>query len=197
MRQKTFTTEREYAPATSANHRLREHHMDVRLLTFLEFNKVHFYRFITLAFLLPICGLSLINLVKTGRTDALLLSIGMLILMARFGVEWRRVRQSAPAFLHEDELLITSADGQHRIPLTRIRSVRSRHSLLMVRRYRSWSHHLAFLEFTLNSGERLHTLAESAVFEFPAGKNTLSAIRAAVLAAKTRSLAVPPQGTIR
>ncbi|MBD9484789.1 hypothetical protein IB229_17540 [Pseudomonas sp. PDM14] len=171
--------------------------MDVRLLTFLEFSNVHFYRVITLAILLPVCGLSLINLINTGQTDALLMSIGAFILMARFSVEWRRVRQSAPAFLHEDELIISRADGHRRIPLASIRSVRSRHSLFMVRRYRSWSDHLAFLQFTLNNGERLHTLAESAVLEFPAGKKSLSAIRAAVLAAKTRSLAVHQQNTLR
>lgn len=163
--------------------------MDVRLLTFLEFSNVHFYRYITLAFLLPACVLSLINLFRTGQADALLFAIGVCVLMARFSVEWRRVTQSAPAFIHEDELVIAHTDGHRRIPLASISSIRSRHSLFMVRRYRSWNDHLAFLQVTLNSGERLHTLAESAVFEFPAGKQTLRALQAAVLAAKTRSIA--------
>ena len=44
-------------------------------------------------------------------------------------------------------------------------------------------------EFTLHNGERVYTLAESAVFESPAAKHSLAAIQAAVLAAKVKSTA--------
>lgn len=171
--------------------------MDLRLLTFLEFHNVHFYRFITLAILLPVCVLSLINLLNTGRTDALVVSLGALLMLGRFSIEWLRVSQCAPAFIHDDELVISGAKGHRRIALASVRSIRSRHSLFMVRRYRSWTDHLAFLEITLNNGERIHTLAESAVLEFPAGKKTLAAMRTAVLAAKTRSITARQQATIR
>lgn len=171
--------------------------METRLLTYLEFSNVHFYRFITLAFLLPACVLSVVNVSKTGRTDALVVCLGALILMARFSMEWLRVKKSEPAFLHEDELVVSNADGHRRIPLTSISSIRSKHSLFMVRRYRSWTDHLAFLEFTLNNGERVYTLAESAVFEFPAGKKSLTAMRAAVLAAKTKSIATRSPESVR
>lgn len=76
---------------------------------------------------------------KTGRTDALVVCLGALILMARFSMEWLRVKKSEPAFLHEDELVVSNADGHRRIPLTSISSIRSKHSLFMVRRYRSWT----------------------------------------------------------
>jgi hypothetical protein len=46
---------------------------------------------------------------------------------------------------------------------------------------------VAFLQVTLTNGERIHTLVESRVFEFPAGKRTLRAMQAAVLAAKTKT----------
>lgn len=170
--------------------------MDIRLLTFLEFQNVYFYRFITLACLLPVCGLSLVNLIETDRTDARVVAVGAAVLMWRFSVEWLRLRKCAPAVLHDNELVISSATGHRRIPLASVSSVTSRHSLFMVRRYRSWTDHLAFLEFTLNTGERVHTLAESAVFEFPASKKTLAAIRTAVLTAKSKSIATHQQNGI-
>jgi hypothetical protein len=104
----------------------------------------------------------------------------------RFAVEWRRLSKCAPACIHDDELIVSGASSHRQIPLQEIRSITSSHSIFMVRRYRSWTDHLAFLEFTLSSGERVHTLVESAVFEFPAGKRSLLQMRQAVLAAKRK-----------
>lgn len=163
--------------------------MDIRFLTFLEFHNVHFYRLITLAILLPMCGLSLINLLQTARTDALVVSLGALLMMWRFSVEWLRVKKCQPAFLHEGDLVVSNTEGHRRIALSKISSVKSRHSFFMVRRYRSWSDHLAFLELTLNDGERLYTLAESAVFESPPAKSTVAAVDAAILSAKMKDIA--------
>lgn len=172
--------------------------MDVRFLTFLEFHNVHFYRLITLAILLPVCGLSLLNLIETARTDALVVSLGVLLMMWRFSVEWLRVKRCQPAFLHEGELVVSNTEGHRRVPLSKISSIKSRHSIFMVRRYRSWSEHLAFIEFTLNDGERLYTLAESAVFESPPAKRTVTAVDAAILSAKMKDIAKHEQeGTRR
>src|SRR5690606_19708060 len=112
----------------------------------------------------------------------------MLIILGRFIVEWRRIAKSQPTFIHADELVLCSEDGNRRIPLAKISSTKARHSLFMVRRYRSWSEHVAFLELTLNSGERLYTLAESAVFEMPPAKDTVKAIEAAILGAKMKDI---------
>ena len=126
------------------------------------------------------------------RAEIWVIVPGLLMLWGRFAVEYVRVKKCGPAFIHNDELVITRDAGHRQIPLTRIRSVTSKHSLFMVRRYRSWTDHLAFLQVTLNNGERVYTLAESKVFEYPAGQNTLNAIQAAVLAAKTKSLTSRP-----
>jgi S-adenosylhomocysteine hydrolase len=42
------------------------------------------------------------------------------------------------------------------------------------------------VEFTLDSGERVSTLAESRVFELPAASGTLAAVESAILAAKVK-----------
>lgn len=171
--------------------------MDIRFLTFTEFNSVYFYKFITLAILVAVGVLFLFGLADMKRAEIAVIAPGLLVLSWRFAVECFRLQKCGTAFIHNDELVI-ARDGAHRqIPLTSIRSVTSRHSLFMVRRYRSWTDHVAFLQFTLNNGERVHTLAESAVFEFPAGKKTLSALQAAVLAAKTKSITARQPETTR
>lgn len=163
--------------------------MDIRLLTFPDYQNVYFYRSITLTILVVIGGLILFRAPAT-RLPELLLVGGCLLLMGwRFAVEWRRLNKAGAASIHDDELIIASENDHRRIPLSSVRSVTSKHSLFMVRRYRSWSDHLGFVEFTLHSGERVYTLAESAVFEWPAARHSLAAIQAAVVAAKVKSAA--------
>lgn len=162
--------------------------MEIRLLSRTEFDNVHFYRTFTLLILLALGAFTVIKLFGGAITLISAVPILLLALGGRFAVEWRRVSASEPAFIDNDELVLCGEKSHRRIPLTTISSVRSRHSLFMVRRYRSWSEHLAFLQFTLNNGERVQTLTESAVFEFPAGGATLKAVEAAILAAKTQSL---------
>ncbi|MBB2494858.1 hypothetical protein H3H51_07475 [Pseudomonas sp. UL070] len=171
--------------------------MDIRLLPLTEFHSVYFFRMITLAILVLLGGFTLFHLTATPLSEITVVALCVLLMAWRFTVEWLRVGKSAPAFIHNDELVVSSADGHRQIPLTKIRSITSRHSLFMVRRYRSWSEHLAFLQLTLHSGERIHTLAESAVLEFPAGKQTLSALRTAVLDAKTKSLSTQQPASTR
>ncbi|MDH1261844.1 hypothetical protein [Pseudomonas sp. GD03944] len=161
--------------------------MDIRFLTLMEFQRVYFYRFITLAILAAI-GLVILFGAATAPVSDLLFVGGVLLLMGwRFGVECLRLKKCGPAFIHNDELVISRDANRRQIPLTNIRSVTSKHSFFMVRRYQSWSDHLAFLEFTLNTGERVYTLVESAVFERPAAKQSLAALQAAVLAAKVKN----------
>lgn len=163
--------------------------MDIRFLTFPDFHSVYFYRSITLAILVAIGGLVLFK-ASAMRLPELLLVGGCLLLMGwRFAVEWHRLSKAGPASIHNDELIIASESDHRQIPLSSVRAVATKHSLFMVRRYRSWTEHLAFVEFTLHSGERLYTLAESAVFEKPAAKRSLAAIQAAVMAAKVKSVA--------
>ncbi|MHA6494654.1 hypothetical protein ACX0MV_15605 [Pseudomonas borbori] len=162
--------------------------MDTRFLTLMEFQSVYFYKFITLAILVAVGVLLLFALPEMKRAEMAVIIPVLFLLWGRFAVEYVRVNKCGPAFIHNDELVITRDQGHRQIPLTSIRSVASKHSLFMVRRYRSWTDHLAFVQVTLNNGERVFTLAESAVFEYPAGKKTLSAVQAAVLAAKTKSL---------
>ena len=162
--------------------------MDARFLTFMEFQSVYFYKFITLAIFVAIGVLLLFALPEMKRSEMAVVVPVLFILWWRFAVEYFRIRKCGPAFIHDDGLVISREESRWQIPLTSIRSVTSKHSLFMVRRYRSWTDHLAFLQVTLNNGERLYTLAESAMFEYPAGKETLSAIQAAVLAAKTKSI---------
>ncbi|MDH5833400.1 hypothetical protein [Luteimonas kalidii] len=161
--------------------------MDTRFLTFMEFQSVYFYRFITLAIFVASGVLLLFALPGMKRAEMWVIVPVLLILWGRFAVEYFRVKKSGPAFLHDDELVISGVESRRQIPLTRIRSVSSRHSVFMVRRYRSWTDHLAFLQVTLTNGERIYTLVESKVFEFPAGKGTLRAMQAAVLSAKTKT----------
>ncbi|UCJ14985.1 hypothetical protein K5Q02_13995 [Pseudomonas sp. MM211] len=162
--------------------------MDIRFLTFPDFHNVYFYRFITLAILVASSGLVLIKAPSTPLPELLLIGVCLLSMSWRFALEWRMLAKAGPASIHNDELIVSSDATDQKIALTKIRSVTSRHSIFMVRRYRSWSDHLAFLEFTLNNGERIYTLVESAVLEFPAGKQTLSTVNAAVLAAKIKNL---------
>ncbi|WP_219338499.1 hypothetical protein [Luteimonas deserti] len=154
----------------------------------MEFESVYFYRFITLAIFVTSGVLLLFALPGMTRAEMAVLLPVILTLWGRFAVEYSRVKRCGPASIHDDELVISSARGNRRIPLTHIRSVTSRHSVFMVRRYRSWKDHLAFMEVTLSNGERVCTLAESKVFEYPAGKKTLSAVQAAVRAAKANSV---------
>lgn len=161
--------------------------MDIRFLTLMEFQNVHFFRFITFSILLAVGCYTLVHLSDISASELALIVPCLLVMAWRFVVEWLRLEKCGPACIHNDELVISRADGHRRVPLREIRSVTSKHSIFMVRRYRSWSEHLAFLEFTLGNGERVRTLVESAVFEFPAGKETLAAVQAAVLAAKMKS----------
>lgn len=171
--------------------------MEVRLLPQTEFDNVHFYRAVTLLILLALAAFTLIHLFKGKITLISPVPVALLLLSWRFAVEWRRVAQSQPAFIDKDELVLCGTDNHRRIPLEQIASLRSRHSLFMVRRYRSWSEHLAFLDFTLNNGERVSTLTESGVFERPAGSGTLRAIDSAILAAKMKRLATEPNAAHR
>lgn len=163
--------------------------MDIRFLTFPDFHSVYFYRAITLAILMAIGSLVLFKASAMRLPELLLVGDCLLLMGWRFAVEWRRLNKAGPAFIHNDELVITSESNHRQIPLNSVRAVASKHSLFMVRRYRSWSEHLAFVEFTLHNGERLYTLAESAVFESPAAKRSLAAIQTAVLSAKVKSAA--------
>lgn len=161
--------------------------MDIRFLTLMEFQRVYFYRLITLAILAGIGLLILFGASKAPFSDLLFVAGVLLIMSWRFGVECLRLKKCGPAFIHNDELVISREADRQQIPLTSIRSVKSKHSFFMVRRYQSWSDHLAFLEFTLNNGERVYTLVESAVFEFPAAKQSLAAFRDAILTAKMKN----------
>lgn len=163
--------------------------MDVRLLPQPEFDNVRFFRIVTLVFLL---AMGVITLMGLADGDIALLSplpVIVLAMAGRFAVEWLRVAKCQPAFIHEDELVLCGADSHRQIPLSKISSVKSRHSLFTTRRYRSWTAHVAFLEFTLNNGERAYTLAESAAFEFPPAKRTVQAVDAAILCAKMKDIA--------
>ncbi|MFJ3260152.1 hypothetical protein ACIPK7_07875 [Pseudomonas sp. NPDC086581] len=160
--------------------------MEVRFLPQTEFDNVHFYRAVTLLILLAMAAFTLIKMFSGVVPLFSTLPFSLLLLGGRFAVEWRRVSQAEPAFIDKGELVLCSNESHRQIALEKISSVRSRHSLFMVRRYRSWSEHLAFVEFTLDSGERVSTLAESRVFELPAASGTLAAIEAAILAAKVK-----------
>jgi hypothetical protein len=160
--------------------------MEVRLLPQTEFDNVHFYRAVTLLILLAIAAFTLIKMFSGVVALFSALPLGLLLLGGRFAVEWRRVSRAEPAFIDKGELVLCGKDSHRQIALEKISSVRSRHSLFMVRRYRSWSEHLAFVEFTLDNGERVSTLAESGVFEFPAASGTLAAVEATILAAKVK-----------
>lgn len=164
--------------------------MEIRLLTLLEFQSVYFYKLITLAILLALGGFVLFKLTGTPFAEIRLVALVVLVMAGRFAVEWLRVKKCAPAFIQDAELVLCGATTTRRIPLATIQSVTSKHSLFMVRRYRSFTEHLAFIEVTLNTGERVYTLAESAVLEFPAGKTTLAAIQAAVLDAKVKTAGI-------
>lgn len=160
--------------------------MEVRFLPQTEFDNVHFYRAVTLLILLAMAVFMLIKMFSGVVALFSALPLCLLLFGGRFAVEWRRVSKAEPAFIDKGELVLCGQDSHRQIALETISSVRSRHSLFMVRRYRSWSEHLAFLEFTLNDGERVATLAESGVLEFPAGAGTLKAVEAAILAAKVK-----------
>lgn len=169
--------------------------MDVRFLPQTEFDNVHFYRAATLLILLAMATFTLIKMFSGVVSLFSALPLCLLLLGARFAVEWLRVSRAEPAFIEKGELVLCGNESHRQIALEKISSVRSRHSLFMVRRYRSWSEHLAFMEFTLDSGERVSTLAESRVFELPAASGTLAAVEAAILAAKVKRQATEPGAT--
>lgn len=166
--------------------------MEVRFLPQTEFDNVHFYRAATLLILLAMAVFTLIKLFSGAVALFSALPLCLLLLGGRFAVEWRRVSKAEPAFIDKGELVLCGNDSHRQIALEKIRSVRSRHSLFMVRRYRSWSEHLAFVEFTLDNGERVSTLAESRVFELPAASATLAAVESAILATKVKRQASEP-----
>ena len=158
--------------------------MDLRFLPPAEFDRVYFYRALTLVILMATAGIIVFNSGAATRVEFAFACACLLAFGWRFALEWIRVRRSAPALLDDDALVFSGANARRRIPLRSIRTVRSTHSILMARRYRSWTQCIAFLDITLTNGKRVHTLVESAVLEFPAGKETLRAIRSAVAAAK-------------
>lgn len=162
--------------------------MDLRLLTLPELHKVYFYRLMTLVCLAPMGVLTLCALVQNPTAATTVFAVLMGVMLGRFGWEWRTVNRCVPLFVQGDELIVGGTGATRRIALTQVRAVTSRHAIFMTRRYRSWSEHLAFMQVTLSTGERVFTLAESGVFEFPAGKTTLAALQADVTQAKTRSL---------
>ncbi|MEN0106880.1 MAG: hypothetical protein AAGC84_10690 [Pseudomonas sp.] len=160
--------------------------LDLRLLTLSEIHKVHFYRAITLLCLAVVGVMMVCALVTQPTTETLVFSLLVAAMLWRFGWEWLLVSRCTPVFVHGTELVVGGMAGTRRIVLTQVREVQSRHAIFMTRRYRSWSEHLAFMQVTLNNGERIYALAESGVFEFPAGKVTLLALRAAVAEAKSQ-----------
>ncbi|MEP9320526.1 hypothetical protein ABKS89_25510 [Pseudomonas sp. LABIM340] len=160
--------------------------MEVRFLPQTEFDNVHFYRAATLLILLAMAAFTLIKIFSGVVPLFSALPLCLLLLGGRFALEWRRVSKAEPAFIDKGELVLCGQESHRKIALEKISSVRSRHSLFMVRRYRSWSEHLAFVEFTLDSGERVSTLAESRVLELPAASGTLAAVESAILAAKVK-----------
>jgi hypothetical protein len=162
--------------------------MDLRLLTLPEIHKVHFYRLITLVCLSVIGVMTVCALLKNATTETQFFALVVLVMLGRFGWEWLTVSKCTPVFVLGDELVLAGEHINRRVPLTQVREVKSRHAIFMTRRYRSWSEHLAFMQLTLATGERVFTLAESGVLEFPAGKVTLAALQAVVLEAKTRSV---------
>lgn len=166
--------------------------MEVRFLPQTEFDNVHFYRAVTLLILLAMVAFTLIKLFNGVVALFSALPLCLLVLVGRFTVEWLRVSRAEPAFIDKGELVLCGKDSHRQIPLEKISSVRSRHSLFMVRRYRSWSEHLAFVEFTLDGGERVSSLAESRVFERPPASGTLAEVEAAILAAKVKRQAGEP-----
>lgn len=163
--------------------------MDVRFLPLTEFHRVQFYRLITLVCLVAMAGLTLVSVfagAPTSAKEALFLVVFISALAWRFALEWRWVERSGPAFVLDDELVISHPGSHRQVPLANIASLGSRHLWLMARRYRSWSDHLALVQLTLHGGERLYTLVECGVLEFPAGKHSVAALEAAVLAAKVK-----------
>lgn len=171
--------------------------MDVRFLPLPEFHRVQFYRLITLACLLLMVVLTLFGMADNARTslkDALYIAGVIGGFAWRFALEWRWVDRCGPAFVLNDELVISHADRHRQFPLANIAAIRSRHCWLMARRYRSWSEHVAVLQVTLHNGERVYTLVESGVLEFPAGKHSVAALQAAVLEAKVKRAGVAAQG---
>jgi len=160
--------------------------MEVRFLPQTEFDNVHFYRAVTLLILLAMAAFTLIKMFSGVVALLSALPLCLSLLGGRFAVEWQRVSRAEPAFIDKGELVLCGKDSHRQVALEKVSSVRSRHSLFMVRRYRSWTEHLAFVEFTLTSGERVSTLAESRVFEFPAASDTLAAVNEAILAAKVK-----------
>lgn len=163
--------------------------MDVRFLSAHEFDKVYFYCWITGAVLLAIVVLILSRIGQEPVRDLLLVSGLVSPLVVRFVIELRRLLRSGPAFIHQDQLFIVKGDSRRQVALSSIHSAKSSHSIFMVRRYRSWSDHIAFLEITLANGQRVGTLVDSAMFESPAGKESLAGLRAAVSAARAASAA--------
>ncbi|MBD9368720.1 hypothetical protein [Xanthomonas sp. XNM01] len=161
--------------------------MDVRFLSLAELERAHFYRAVTLSMLVAIGILLLIRPGDASPASLALVGAGLGLLAWRFAVEWRRLGRCVPVVPDGDGLLIVGDAAHRRIALADIAAVTSRHSILTVRRYRSWSEHLAFVEIRLRSGARVHTLAESAVFEHPPARDSLAALRAAVAAARRRS----------
>ena len=160
--------------------------MDVRFLSLPEFHRVYFFRLITLAMFLVIGLVVLWKLPSTPPAQLALIGGFLALLYGRFAVEWRWLRRCMCASLHGDELILSTEREQRQVPLHSVSQVESRRSLFMVRRYRSWSEHLAFVRLTLSDGERIQVLVESAVLEFPPGRHSLAALRAAVMAAKVR-----------
>lgn len=160
--------------------------MDIRFLSRAEFDRVHFYRYITFVILMAAALLVVFGHGAAPRADVLLVGGGLSAMALRFAVEWWRLRSCAPAFINDDALFMSSDAGRRKIPLAQVVSVRSMHSVFMVRRYQSWSDHVAFLELTLRSGARVRTLVESAVLEHPAARDSVEALRAAVAAARAK-----------
>ncbi|MEK1943692.1 MAG: hypothetical protein AAAB16_25235 [Pseudomonas sp.] len=163
--------------------------MDMRFLTLLDYQSVHLYKFITLTCFVLMTVMAALGATTMTRGDMVFLVPLLLLLWGRFAVEYRRLRKCAMAFVHNDELVLTQGHSHRQIPLASITAVKSQYSLLIARRYRSWTEHVAFLQVTLNTGERVYTLVESAVLEVPPGKETLAGVQAAVLAAKGKRLA--------
>lgn len=90
--------------------------MDTRFLTLMEFHNVYFYRFITLAIFVTTGVLLLFIFPEMKRSEISVLVPVLFILWGRFAVEYVRLKKCGPAFIHNDELVISRDGGTGKFP---------------------------------------------------------------------------------
>ncbi len=123
--------------------------MAMRFLTLLDYQSVHFYKFITLTCFVAMIAMGALGAAATTGGDIAFLVPCLLLLWGRFAVEYWRLKKCAMAFVYNDELVLTQGNAHRHIALASIAQVTSQHSLFIARRYRSWREHVAFLQITL------------------------------------------------